>query len=114
MPLIRKTEIYSWVIFHLTFVVLLVFSGFTLKHSISIGFIASLTSYPGLHNYLAISKRNDHNVLELIGAGTALGTFLPAVFALFFRSFLGIPSYFGFVCFVAISAISKLSENVHF
>ena len=105
MSLIRKTEIYSWVIFHLIFVVLLVFSGFTLKHSISIGFITSLTSYLGLHNYLVISKRNDHNVLELIGAGTALGTFLPAVFALFFRSFLGIPSYFGFVCFVAISAI---------
>jgi hypothetical protein len=105
MSLIRKTEIYSWVIFHLIFVVLLVFSGFTLKHSISIGFIASLTSYLGLHNYLVISKRNDHNVLELIGAGTALGTFLPAVFALFFRSFLGIPSYFGFVCFLAISII---------
>jgi hypothetical protein len=105
MSLIRKTAIYSWVIFHLIFVVLLVFSGFTLKHSISIGFIASLTSYLGLHNYLAISKRNDHNVLELIGAGTAFGTFLPAVFALFFRSFLGIPSYFGFVCFLAISSI---------
>jgi len=105
MSLIRKTAIYSWVIFHLIFVVLLVFSGFTLKHSISIGFIASLTSYLGLHNYLVISKRNDHNVLELIGAGTAFGTFLPAVLALFFRSFLGIPSYFGFVCFLAISAI---------
>jgi hypothetical protein len=105
MPLIRKTVLFSWVIFHFIFVVLLVFSGFSLKHSISVGFIASLTSYLGLHNYLAISKRNDHNILELIGAGTAFGTFLPAVLALLFRSFLGIPSYFGFICFFAISTI---------
>ena len=111
MSLIRKTVIYSWVIFHLMFVVLLVFSGFSLKHSISVGFIASLTSYLGLHNYLAISKRNDHNILELIGAGTAFGTFLPAVLALFFRSFFGIPSYFGFICFLAISTIIWLKSD---
>jgi hypothetical protein len=110
MSLIRKTVLFSWVIFHFIFVVLLVFSGFSLKHSISVGFIASLTSYLGLHNYLAISKRNDHNILELIGAGTAFGTFLPAVLALFIRSFLGIPSYFGFICFFAISAVIWLKS----
>jgi len=111
MSLIRKTVVYSWVIFHLIFMVLLVFSGFSLKHSISVGFFASLSSYLGLHNYLAISKRNDHNILELIGAGTAFGTFLPAVLALFFRSFLGIPSYFGFICFLAISTIIWLKSD---
>jgi hypothetical protein len=92
---------------------MLVFAGFSVGHSFFLGATVSFSSYLGMVNYLAISKRRSHNILELIGAGTALGTFAPAVFGLLLRSFLSVPSFVGFIVFTLVSILnlSQLKNN---
>ena len=93
---------------------LLIFADYSFLPSFLLSAFLFSTSLMGMFVFRLISSRNDLNQFELVGAGIACGTLIPAFFGYVLKSFLNIPSVFGFLvlALVAVLGIKKKHQEL--
>ena len=98
----------------LGFFSLLIFADYSFLPSFLLSAFLFSTSLMGMFVFRLISSRNDLNQFELVGAGIACGTLIPAFFGYVLKSFLNIPSVFGFLvlALVAVLGIKKKHQEL--
>ena len=96
----------------LGFFSLLIFADYSFLPSFFLSAFLFSTSLMGMFVFRLISNRNDLNQFELVGVGIACGTLIPAFLGYFLKSFLNIPSAFGFLIFAIVAVLGFRNKHL--
>ena len=85
---------------------LLVSVGFKISYSLIVTLFFGLSTILGALIFVQLGRRKTYSELEILGAGIAFGTILPALIGLLVRTYLGIPTVTGFVVLLLLAIVS--------
>ena len=95
------------------FFALLLSVGFKISYSLLVTLFFGLSTILGALIFVQLGRRKSYSELEVLGAGIAFGTLIPALIGLLVRTYLGIPTVTGFVVLLvmALTSLTRIAPT---